>query len=36
MFFKKKTHIIGLDIGSTAIKAAEIIETKKDFRFQKS
>jgi len=28
MFFKKKTHVIGLDIGSTTIKAAEIIETK--------
>jgi len=28
MFFKKKTHIIGLDIGSTTLKAAEIVETK--------
>jgi type IV pilus assembly protein PilM len=28
MFFKKKTHLVGLDIGSSAIKAAEIIETK--------
>ncbi|NQT70201.1 MAG: type IV pilus assembly protein PilM [Desulfobacteraceae bacterium] len=28
MFFKKKTHLVGLDIGSSAIKAAEVIETK--------
>lgn len=28
MFFKKKTHLVGLDIGSSTIKAAEIIETK--------
>lgn len=28
MFFKKKTHLVGLDIGSNAIKAAEVIETK--------
>jgi type IV pilus assembly protein PilM len=28
MFFKKKTHLVGLDIGSNTIKAAEIIETK--------
>lgn len=27
MFFKKKIHIIGLDIGSTTLKAAEIVET---------
>ncbi len=27
MFFKKKTHLVGLDIGSSAIKAAEVIET---------
>jgi type IV pilus assembly protein PilM len=29
MVFKKKTHLVGLDIGSRTIKAAEIIETKK-------
>jgi type IV pilus assembly protein PilM len=29
MFFKKKTNIIGLDIGSSTIKAAEVVETKK-------
>ena len=29
MFFKKKTHIVGLDIGSSTIKAAEVVETKK-------
>jgi type IV pilus assembly protein PilM len=28
MFFKKKTHLVGLDIGSSSIKAAEVIETK--------
>lgn len=28
MFFKKKTHLVGLDIGSNAIKAAEVIATK--------
>jgi len=28
MFFKKKTHLVGLDIGSSTIKAAEVIETK--------
>ena len=28
MFFKKKTHLVGLDIGSSVIKAAEVIETK--------
>jgi len=28
MIFKKKTHLVGLDIGSNTIKAAEIIETK--------
>jgi len=29
MFFKQKTHIVGLDIGSSTIKAAEVVETKK-------
>jgi len=29
MFFKKKTHLIGLDIGSNTIKAAEVVDTKK-------
>lgn len=28
MFFKKKTNLVGLDIGSNTIKAAEVIETK--------
>ena len=28
MFFKKKTHLVGLDIGSSTIKAAEVVETK--------
>ena len=28
MFFKKKTHLVGLDIGSSTIKAAEVIATK--------
>jgi len=29
MFFGKKPHLIGLDIGSRTIKAAEVVETKK-------
>ncbi len=29
MFFGKKPHLIGLDIGSRSIKAAEVVETKK-------
>jgi type IV pilus assembly protein PilM len=29
MFFKKKTHLIGLDIGSNTLKAAEVVDTKK-------
>ena len=30
--FKKKNHLVGLDIGSRAIKAGEILETKKGHR----
>ena len=29
MFFGKKPHLVGLDIGSRTIKAAEVVETKK-------
>jgi type IV pilus assembly protein PilM len=28
MLFRKKSHLIGLDIGSRAVKASEIVETK--------
>ncbi|MDP2643632.1 MAG: type IV pilus assembly protein PilM [Desulfobacterales bacterium] len=31
MIFGKKTHLIGLDIGSRGLKASEIIETKKGY-----
>ena len=30
MLFGKKEHLVGLDIGSRTIKAAEIAETKKE------
>jgi len=33
MFFRKKTHLIGLDIGSRTIKVAEVIDTKKGRTF---
>lgn len=33
MFFGKKTHLIGLDIGSRTIKVAEVIDTKKGRTF---
>jgi len=29
MFFSKKTNVVGLDIGSSTIKASEIVETKR-------
>ncbi len=35
MFFGKKDHLVGLDIGSRAIKAGEITETKKGFTLEK-
>ncbi|RJQ51262.1 MAG: type IV pilus assembly protein PilM [Desulfobacteraceae bacterium] len=31
MFFGKKNHLVGLDIGSRTIKAAELVDTKKGF-----
>jgi len=30
--FKKRNHLVGLDIGSRAIKAGEVLETKKGYR----
>jgi type IV pilus assembly protein PilM len=35
MFFKRKNHLVGVDIGSRAIKAGEIIETKKGLRLKR-
>jgi type IV pilus assembly protein PilM len=35
MFFGKKDHLVGLDIGSRTIKAGEIIETKKGLTLEK-
>jgi len=35
MFFGKKDHLVGLDIGSRAIKAGEITETKKGYTLEK-
>jgi len=32
--FKKKSHLVGLDIGSRAVKAGEILETKKGLRLE--
>lgn len=34
MFFRKTSHLIGLDIGSRALKASEIVETKSGHRLQ--
>jgi len=35
MFFGKKDHLVGLDIGSRTIKAGEITETKKGYTLEK-
>jgi len=35
MVFRKKDHLVGLDIGSSTIKASEIIETKKGRTLEK-
>jgi type IV pilus assembly protein PilM len=35
MLFGEKNHLVGLDIGSRTIKAAEIVETKKGFSLKK-
>jgi type IV pilus assembly protein PilM len=35
MVFRKKDHLVGLDIGSRTIKASEIIETKKGRRLER-
>jgi type IV pilus assembly protein PilM len=35
MFFEKKDHLIGLDIGSRTIKLGEVVQTKKDRVLQK-
>ena len=34
MFFRKTSHLIGLDIGSRALKASEIVETKSGYTLQ--
>ena len=34
MLFRKKSHLIGLDIGSRAVKASEIVETKSGRRLK--
>ena len=34
MFFRKTSHLIGLDIGSRALKASEIVETKSGYSLQ--
>ena len=35
MFFRKKTQLVGLDIGSSVIKAAEIVDTKTGYVLKK-
>lgn len=35
MFFKKKNHLVGLDIGSRSIKIAEAVEVKNGFRLER-
>jgi len=35
MFFRKTSHLVGLDIGSMALKASEIVETKSGYSLQR-
>ncbi len=35
MFFRKTSHLVGLDIGSMALKASEIVETKSGYCLQR-
>ncbi|MEA3416686.1 MAG: type IV pilus assembly protein PilM [Thermodesulfobacteriota bacterium] len=35
MFFRKKSHLVGLDIGSRALKAGEIVEIKSGYSLQR-